>query len=95
MIDIKEVARQMRENAVKNENGCVVCSPELWEELASIIESAIMPPDEVGEQPPKQYETCKLYDPAKDKCYACFEMYCKSGNCKYYIDKAHKGWGDK
>lgn len=34
----KEYARQMRTNAVKNENGIVLCSPELWEEIANIIE---------------------------------------------------------
>lgn len=37
-MDYKEYARQMRENAVKDENGNIVCSPELWEQLASIIE---------------------------------------------------------
>lgn len=35
----KEYARQLRENAVKDAYGYIICSPELWEELASIIES--------------------------------------------------------
>ena len=30
----------MRENAVKNENGIILCSSELWEEIASIIEKS-------------------------------------------------------
>lgn len=79
MIDTKEVARQMREAACKDENGNVVCSPELWEELASIIESAILPPE--------QYETCKLYDEEKDECRALNSMYCKDGFCKFHINK--------
>ena len=44
MTDYKEYAKQMRENAVKNEQGNIVCSPELWEEIASVIERAIVPP---------------------------------------------------
>lgn len=38
-IDYKEYARQMRENAVRDSAGNVICSAELWEELASKIES--------------------------------------------------------
>ena len=49
MIDTKEYARQMRENAVKNEQGIILCSPELWEQIASIIERAIVPPCKVGD----------------------------------------------
>ena len=37
--DYKEYARQMRENAVRDNNGIVLCSPELWEQIASIIEN--------------------------------------------------------
>ena len=35
----KEYARQMRENCVKDYNGNIVCSSELWEQIASIIET--------------------------------------------------------
>ena len=35
----KEYAKQMRENAVEDNNGNVICSVELWEQIASIIES--------------------------------------------------------
>lgn len=38
-IDYKEYARQMRENCVKDYNGNIVCSGELWEEIANIIEN--------------------------------------------------------
>ena len=38
-IDYKEYARQMRENCAKDHNGNVVCSGELWEEIANIIEN--------------------------------------------------------
>jgi hypothetical protein len=38
-MDYKEYARQMRKNAIRDENGVVRCSPELWEQIASIIES--------------------------------------------------------
>lgn len=36
--DCKKFARQMRENAVKDYNGNIVCSQELWEQIASIVE---------------------------------------------------------
>ena len=36
--DYKEFARQMRENAAKDYNGNIICSPELWELIASIVE---------------------------------------------------------
>ena len=45
--DYKEYARQMRENAVKDFNGIILCSPELWEQIASIIEN--IPTAGVGE----------------------------------------------
>lgn len=37
-IDYKEFARQMRKNCAKDYNGNIVCSPELWEEIAKIID---------------------------------------------------------
>lgn len=37
--DYKEYARQLRENAVKDDNGVIRCSPELWEQIANVIES--------------------------------------------------------
>lgn len=40
MIDNKEYARQLRANAAKDENGVIRCSPELWEEIARIIENS-------------------------------------------------------
>jgi hypothetical protein len=49
MTDYKEYAKQMRENAVKNEQGNIVCNLELWEEIASVIERAIIPPCKVGD----------------------------------------------
>lgn len=38
-VDYKEFARQMRENKVTDENGIILCSPELWELIASTVES--------------------------------------------------------
>lgn len=38
-MDYKEYARQLRENAAKDDNGIIRCSPELWEQIASIIET--------------------------------------------------------
>lgn len=49
MTDYKEFAKQMRKNAVKNEQGNIICSPELWEVIASVIERAIIPPCKVGD----------------------------------------------
>jgi hypothetical protein len=47
--DYKEYARQMRENCVKDHNGNIICSAELWEQIASIIESTadVVPKSEV------------------------------------------------
>ena len=42
-MDYSEFARQMRENAVKDSNGNIICSPELWERLARIIENIGIP----------------------------------------------------
>ncbi len=49
-MDYKEYARQMRENAVKDKNGVIRCSPELWEQIASIIESIDTPKERGGEK---------------------------------------------
>lgn len=38
-MDYKEYARQMRENAVVDDYGRVICSYELWLRIASIIEN--------------------------------------------------------
>ena len=47
--DHKEYARQMRENCAKDQNGNIICSAELWEQIASIIESTadVVPKSEV------------------------------------------------
>lgn len=37
--DYKEYARKMRKNAVKDDKGNIHCSPELWEQIARIIEN--------------------------------------------------------
>ena len=39
MIDCKEYAKQMRENAVIDKNGNVIVSEGLWQQIASIIEA--------------------------------------------------------
>lgn len=39
-IDYKEYARQMRENCAKDYYGNIICSPELWEEIAKMIDDA-------------------------------------------------------
>lgn len=38
-MDYKELAKAMRENAVTNDYGQIICSPQLWEYIATIIES--------------------------------------------------------
>lgn len=38
-IDYKEFADQMRKNACRNADGLVVCTKELWELIASTVES--------------------------------------------------------
>lgn len=48
--DYKEYARQMRENCAKDYNGNIICSPELWEQIASVIESIGTPKERGGEK---------------------------------------------
>ncbi len=36
---IENYVKQMRENCVKDNNGNIVCTPELWEEIASVLEN--------------------------------------------------------
>lgn len=50
LIDPKEYAAVMRKEAVRNENGIIQVAPELWEQIASLIERAIMPPCKVGDE---------------------------------------------
>lgn len=78
-VDYKEYAKQLRENAVKNENGIVLCSSELWEEIASIIEQTgtkikITPYDTPWEIAcmiiNAKYEAETLL--TKEKCYRSF-----------------------
>lgn len=38
-MDYKAFAKAMRENKVIDENGNIICSDTLWEEIAKIIES--------------------------------------------------------
>lgn len=38
-MDYKAFAKSMRENKVTDEKGIILCSPDLWEEIAKIIES--------------------------------------------------------
>lgn len=38
-MDYKEYARIMRTAASRDENGNIICSPELWEQIANVIES--------------------------------------------------------
>ena len=38
-MDYKAFAKAMRENAVINDYGQIICSPQLWEQIARIIES--------------------------------------------------------
>lgn len=62
MIDNKEYARQLRANAAKDENGVIRCSPELWEEIARIIENS----EEV-----KQGKWIKIMDYGNGNCFGC------------------------
>lgn len=50
MTDNKEFAKQLSEKAVKTEFGNIICQPELWEEIVSVIERAIIPPCKVGDK---------------------------------------------
>ena len=59
-VDYKEYARQMRENCVKNADGNIICSGELWEEIATIIEGCRKQGENVIELPCKVGEMVYL-----------------------------------
>ena len=40
-MDYKAFAKSMRENKVTDEKGIILCSPDLWEEIAKIIVCAL------------------------------------------------------
>ena len=63
--DYKEYARQMRENVVRDNNGIVLCSPELWEQIASIIEN--IPTADVEEVKHGEW----IYEVKYYKCSIC------------------------
>lgn len=77
MIDNKEYARQLRKNAVKDENGVIRVSPELWEEIARIIENS-------EEAKHGEWEQGDFYD-IGDVCSICghesFREPCKWNYC--------------
>ena len=78
MTDYKEYAKQMRENATKNEQGNIVCSPELWEETANIIERAIVPLCKVGDT------VYKITRNKVKKCEVVFIGISADEKCSYF-----------
>ena len=76
-MDYKAFAKTMRENAVTNEYGQVICSPQLWEEIANIIETVAINDEN------KKCINCEF----KDEC--CQEIhfkecgYIRIGSCSY------------
>lgn len=77
-MDYKEYARQLRENAVKDDNGVIRCSPELWEQIASVIET--IPTADVEEVKHGEWVKCqKLYGIGYE--YVCSA--CKKGIKQY------------
>ncbi len=56
MIDGKEYAKQMRENAVIDKNGNIIVSEELWQQIANIIETQQAEIEELNAEINKQYE---------------------------------------
>lgn len=69
LIDPKEYAAVMRKEAVRNENGIIQVAPELWEQIASLIERAIIPPCDVGDTTYLLLERCSGgFDIHESKC---------------------------
>lgn len=52
----KEYANQMRENAVIDNNGNIIVSEELWQQIANIIETQQAEIEELNAEIDKQYE---------------------------------------
>lgn len=49
-MDYKAFAKAMRENAVTNEYEQIICSPQLWEQIAKIIESIPNTEEEINDE---------------------------------------------
>lgn len=57
----KKFATAMRENVCKDKNGCIICSPQLWEQIASIIESQETEIERLeADNPHKKYGNCVI-----------------------------------
>jgi hypothetical protein len=91
LIDPKEYAAAMRETAVRDENGIIKVSPVLWEQIASLIDRAIIPPCEVGDTV-YYISFGKVY---KGKCHAItlkptmqIHLYDYDGDNASYSDEA-------
>lgn len=85
-MDYIEYARQMRENAIRDESGAIRCSPELWEQIASNIESIDTTP-EVARMTCKDcihYDVCEIHD---DNEFPSEEI--KKFDCPRFKNKAN------
>lgn len=77
-MNYKAFAKAMRENKVTNENGNIICSPDLWEQIASMIENVAINDEN------KKCINCEF----KDEC--CQEIHFKE--CGYIaIDSCSYG----
>ncbi len=80
--DYKEYARQLRENAVKDDNGVIRCSPALWEQIVSIIDN--IPTADVVEVKHGKWEGCECSLCGHFATYANDYNYCP--NCGAKMD---------
>lgn len=92
MFDLKEYARKLRENAITDDNGIVKVSPELWEQIAGVIEWAadkwISVNDRLPEAEKEVLILCKA-SYGKNHRYQCIAFYEPKGMLR---EQSDYGW---
>ena len=89
-IDYKEYVRQMRENCAKDHNGNVVCSGELWEEIANTIENLAGYRKQSEGEWVETTEPLGAHDVPCVECSVCNESYVLDED--FDLDVVHTFW---
>jgi len=69
--DYKKYARMLRENCIKDDNGNIVCSSVLWEQIASTIENVDTSKREAV-QLSKEDQIEEIMEIMSKSCESCF-----------------------
>lgn len=96
MIDYKEYAKQMRENAVVNDNGIVKVSVELWHRIADVIEEQQAEIDRLKKETKMFADIDKMYSGIKAELINIFvEALKEKASSKVMVANGKEVYGTK